>query len=323
MMQSSTLRFALCVLHNHNDSHAAELGFTCIPLPLDAADRAPCMMLCHAALVTTCLSFMSCELVDGVSVMTQAPDVVCYSPEHKAYTVAAVVLLVFLTVVVPVGVLVVNHLSVLGDKKTERSTVSKVVHKALGHIGYSLEQMSRDSVLSGLSADLDLTSSTTGTGAGASTGVGPGGGSMPASGRRRVPARRTSLVLVQQVGCLGVGYERVGFSSVLLLSLSVRTGRWLWVAWGWTHRTLAPSLFVRTLTKSCVVGCVVSCRRTAPRCWLSPLSPVRSCQRIGPPQRAADAVTPLAEGSSESPPVPGIRLHRSTATHVGWRPRCS
>lgn len=79
--------------------------------------------------------------------LSKAPNVVCYTPEHQAFTVAAVVILVFVTAVVPVLVLMVNYVSVVGE--TQHSAVSKVLHKALGSIGRSIQQLSNGSLLDG------------------------------------------------------------------------------------------------------------------------------------------------------------------------------
>jgi hypothetical protein len=99
------------------------------------------------ALVVTCLSVLSCVHIDGVRVLSKAPNVECYTPEHQAFTVAAVVILVFVTVVVPVLVLMVNYVSVVGE--TQQSAVSKVLHKALGSIGRSIQQLSNGSLMEG------------------------------------------------------------------------------------------------------------------------------------------------------------------------------
>ena len=79
---------------------------------------------CAPAIVVTALSVLQCDTVNDVAILRSAPDALCYTPRHKVYAIAFMVVLVVVTVVVPVAVLIVNYISVVGDD--QHTGLSKV-----------------------------------------------------------------------------------------------------------------------------------------------------------------------------------------------------
>lgn len=98
--------------------------------------------------MVTALSLLPCRTVDGVSVLAQAPGVVCNTPQHRGFTIAAVALLVFVVGLVPLCVLVVNYISVVGATQ-QHTGLSRLVHRLLGCVAVSIQEAASTRLLTG------------------------------------------------------------------------------------------------------------------------------------------------------------------------------